>query len=284
MAARRPPPRPRSRETREQVARIVYEHERQERPFDPEEPPERYAAPHHFAVNPAAREYELGELAEEVDSVIADPEEHEDIIPFTRQQVGLKMMHWHAGQGDPVYAVGSTFYVGEVTDLNTMLSAQSHLEDPILARGLEFNADDQEELQVILRWLEFEIENAKMVNNPDEEGFEENPGDDLEENHGHVTSVEVTFVDGYKKTVSDSQTLGRLAKGHGGIKSAYLVEGEQYQREFWNTWREKWPRVERDIADWFNTLEHLTEDALEVVSKFASMVRHPGGPGSWRGR
>lgn len=58
-AAPPPPPRRGKRDTVRRLARTMAEHERHEPPFDPETPPERYAAPHHFAVN---RSYSKDEL------------------------------------------------------------------------------------------------------------------------------------------------------------------------------------------------------------------------------
>lgn len=51
-------------------------------------------------------------------------------LSFDLREFGLNMQQWHAGQGDPIYAVGSNCFAGlpENLDSETIESAQSTLE------------------------------------------------------------------------------------------------------------------------------------------------------------
>lgn len=51
-------------------------------------------------------------------------------LSFDLREFGLACQQWHAGQGDPVYAVGSSCFAGlpENLDEDTVSSAQSSLE------------------------------------------------------------------------------------------------------------------------------------------------------------
>lgn len=51
-------------------------------------------------------------------------------LSFDLGEFGLAMQQWHAGQGDPIYAVGSSCFAGtpENLDPDTIEQAQSNLE------------------------------------------------------------------------------------------------------------------------------------------------------------
>ncbi len=144
------------------VRRMEREYEEPEYDFDPEDQPEPEARPHHFAVNGRFNEQSIEELYDDVISCVYDPQENEDIIPFTRQQVGFKMLNWHGGQGDPVYAVGSTYFdergaFSIYPDVDILKTARSHLKSDL--RKTRKKAD-RAELATIIMWLDWEIQNS----------------------------------------------------------------------------------------------------------------------------
>ncbi len=147
---RRPPPPPSA--------------EDQEYSFDPEVPPAAQAKPHHFAINPPNDRQDLDELESDIDGALYSPGEYRELIPFIRQQVGILMLDWHSGQGDPIYAVGSFYYSGDpYPRLDVMETAESRLDT--LWHSAKSRSRDKRELGLVLNWLRWEIAQAKSVNN-----------------------------------------------------------------------------------------------------------------------
>jgi hypothetical protein len=139
-------------------------YEEQEYSFDPEVPPSTPAKPHHFAINARAERQDLDELENDIDGALYSPEEYRELIPFIRQQVGILMLDWHSGQGDPVYAVGSFYFEGDpYPRLDVMETAESRLDT--LWRLTKSRSQDKRELGLVLNWLRWEIAQAKSVNN-----------------------------------------------------------------------------------------------------------------------
>jgi hypothetical protein len=146
------------------IRRMSEEYEEPEYEFEPTEQPEPEAKAHHFAVNPSMREQDLQELEEDVDSTTYDPQENRELIPFVRQQVGIRMLHWHSGQGDPIYAVGSFYFEGDpYPRLDVMTAAESRLDT--LWNQHQSRSEEKRELGVILNWLRWEIAQSQSVNN-----------------------------------------------------------------------------------------------------------------------
>lgn len=112
MAARPPPPPPRRRApTLKKLRRMEARQRAEERPFDPQEAPARYARPHHFAVNP----YPVEDLSgEQMSFPGSDP----DDILATQQPYGA----WSRGFGGdwfvPRWLGGSDYSGGYVTRAN----------------------------------------------------------------------------------------------------------------------------------------------------------------------
>ncbi len=139
-------------------------YEEQEYSFDPEVPPSTPAKPHHFAINPPRERQDLDELESDIDGALYSPEEYRELIPFIRQQVGILMLDWHSGQGDPVYAVGSFYFGGEpYPRLDVMETAEVRLSN--LWGLTKSRSRDKRELGLVLNWLRWEIAQAKSVNN-----------------------------------------------------------------------------------------------------------------------
>jgi hypothetical protein len=99
-----PRPRPKIDTSLSRVRRIESEHTRRERPFDPEARYPRETKSHHFALN---RNPEL----------------------MDRSELGERMLQWHGGQDDPIYAVGS-YYISdkEYPDVDVAQDALANLE------------------------------------------------------------------------------------------------------------------------------------------------------------
>ena len=164
------------------AARLEREHEDQPYEFEPTEQPPPEAKAHHFVVNGSFHEEPLEELSDDVLSITTEPAEYQELIPFVRQQVGLRLMNWHASQNDPIYAVGSTYFSEHgayriYPQVSVLERAHSTLET--LARK-ERGREAKQELAVLLDWLGWELGVAKLVNNP-------------ARNHGHVSVVAVRF-------------------------------------------------------------------------------------------
>lgn len=50
-------------------------------------------------------------------------------LSFDLHDFGERMLHWHAGQGDPIYAVGSFAFSGKVhADRTTIANAHGEIE------------------------------------------------------------------------------------------------------------------------------------------------------------
>lgn len=234
--------------------------------FEPEEQPPPEAKTHHFLVNGRFREERLEDLSEDVFSITAEPAEHVDLIPFVRQQVGLRLMNWHSSQGDPIYAVGSTYFDERgayriYPQMSVLESARSRLET--LYRK-EHEQEAKQELDVLREWLDWELQQAKMVNNP-------------RQNHGHVSVVAVRFSDGTEHEVEDAVELDELEHEHGYFVGATLRSGRSTQKAFWGEWARKgqWPRSMEDVVAWFNTIEHFTDEQLRAVSRVWQTVARP---------
>jgi hypothetical protein len=166
------------------------EYEEPEYEFEPTEQPEPEAKAHHFAVNPSFREQHLDELEEDVSSTVDDTDGDESLVPFVRQQVGLRMLHWHSGQGDPIYAVGSFYYYGDPYPLlNVMMAAESRLDT--LWNQAKSRSEEKRELGLILNWLRWEIAQASGVNN--------NPGE-VNNNPG-MKNVHLTIMGPHQKFI-----------------------------------------------------------------------------------
>lgn len=166
MATKKPKPSSLAR-----IRRMSAEYEEPEYNFEPTEQPEPEAKSHHFAVNPSFREQDIDELEQDVEITVVDPGENADLVPFVRQQVGLRMLHWHSGQGDPIYAVGSFYCDGDpYPRLDVMVAAESRLDT--LWNQSKSRTEDKKELGIILNWLRWEIAQAQSVNNnPEERGY-----------------------------------------------------------------------------------------------------------------
>lgn len=138
--------------------------EEQEYSFDPETPPSTPAKPHHFAINPPRERQDLDELQNDIDGALYSPEEYRELVPFIRQQVGILMLDWHSGQGDPIYAVGSFYFGGDpYPRLDVMETAESRLDT--LWHQTKSRSREKRELGLVLNWLRWEIAQAKAVNN-----------------------------------------------------------------------------------------------------------------------
>ncbi len=247
--------------TLSRVARMEREYQDKRYEFEPTEQPAPEAKRHHFAVNGNFVEEDLDELRSDVDSILVDARENADVIPFVRQQIGLHMMNWHSSQGDPIYAVGSTYFsergaFAPYQQLAILESARSNLERDLRrekAHPQEEFPDAVDELEIILDWLGWEIGLEKMVNNP-----RRNPG----------TSVIVEFADGATHEVRDTVELEELAHEHGKLVNAVLRQGRSTQKAFWGEWsRQRWPRTIADVAAWFDSIERFDDAALRAVSR-----------------
>jgi hypothetical protein len=250
------------------VQRLEREHEDQPYEFEPTEQPPPEVQKHHFVVNGSFREEPLEELSDDVLAVTNEPAENLDLVPFVRQQIGLRLMNWHASQDDSIYAVGSTYFdehgAGRIYPQVAVLQ-RAHSELETLARK-ERGREAKRELAVILEWLGWELVQAKMVNNP-------------EGNHGQVSVVTVRFGDGSEHEVEDAVELEELTHEHGRFMGATLRRGRSAQKAFWGEWsRKRWPRSMEDLAAWFDLIEHFNDDQLRALSR----IGVPATPGRRR--
>lgn len=242
----------------ERVRRMEREYQEAPYKFDPEEQPPPDVKPHHFAVN-GFNEESLEELRDDVDVVILEPEENQELEPFVRQQVGYRLMNWHRGMWDPVYAVGSTYFSESgafhiYPKLEVLQQARDQVENDL--QSGRYDEEAEEELRIIAQWLDWDLERSKMVKNP-------------RQNHGHITVVMVEFTDGTMHEVEDAVELRELAHEHGRFSRAALRSGRSSQKAFWGEWsrRANWPRTIEDVEAWFDSMEHFDDATLAAVNR-----------------
>ena len=81
---------------------------------------------------------------------------------FELRDIGEKLQHWHASQGDPIYAVGSFFFDGDdYPDLDVVAQAKARLESDLRAfdgdgdraRKNGWGAEEREELGELVDFL-----------------------------------------------------------------------------------------------------------------------------------
>lgn len=152
--AQRPPPPPRRDkiDTQRRLARTVSDHERRERPFDPAAPRERYAKPHHFAVNVRgggkrsaawSPEEELWRRRELILPNEPDPDSS------LKDSVLNALYQWHGGQSSAVYSLASTGHSDLVS--RSMIAAALRELEPELS---SVHSEDKAHLQALLGELE----------------------------------------------------------------------------------------------------------------------------------
>lgn len=114
-----PPPRRGRPETSEQLGRLIEteeaRHRAEERPFDPEQPRERYAGAHHFAVNARAQAAADSHAATELVLFI---ENTADLSPDGPQGQGRTVLlnalrKWRKGTYEPALAIRLFEYLAE---------------------------------------------------------------------------------------------------------------------------------------------------------------------------
>lgn len=112
-AAQPPPPRRGKLDSTRRIARVTAEHARREKPFDPEAPRERYAKPHHFAVNVRGGGVSnpLWSPGEELwrrrELILPTEADQDSPFPLDGGVVGA-LYEWHGGQSSMVYSLAST--------------------------------------------------------------------------------------------------------------------------------------------------------------------------------
>lgn len=112
-AAPPPPPRRGKLDPTRRLARVTAEHARREKPFDPEAPRERYAKPHHFAVNVRGGGVSnpLWSPGEELwrrrELILPTEADQDSPFPLDGGVVGA-LYEWHGGQSSMVYSLAST--------------------------------------------------------------------------------------------------------------------------------------------------------------------------------
>lgn len=147
-----PPPRRDKIDTQRRLARTVSDHERRERPFDPAAPRERYAKPHHFAVNVRgggkrsaawSPEEELWRRRELILPNEPDPDSS------LKDSVLNALYQWHGGQSSAVYSLASTGHSDLVS--RSMIAAALRELEPELS---SVHSEDKAHLQALLGELE----------------------------------------------------------------------------------------------------------------------------------
>lgn len=153
-AAPPPPPRRGRLDASRRLARVTSEHVRREKPFDPEAPRERYAKPHHFAVNvrgggrkdpswsPGEELWRRRELILPTES---DPDAE---FPLEGGVVGA-LYQWHGGQGSMVYSLASTGD-GDLVSRSMIRAAMDELDRD----RPRISGEDRQHLDALLGELE----------------------------------------------------------------------------------------------------------------------------------